>query len=108
MADGNGNSAPRTGHWVGTAAIRTVTANTGPGQTRRSDSTRAVRTATTRLTASVGSSGCAAWAKEKLPNDVAAASTAQPTSKTQERNGRVPGFSTGVQKDIPYPRSLSG
>ncbi len=60
MADGNGNSAPRTGHWASTAAIRTVTANTGPGQTRRSDSTRAVKTATTQLTASVGSGGCAA------------------------------------------------
>ena len=43
MASATGNSAPRTGHWASTAAIRTVTANTGPGQTRRSDSTRAVK-----------------------------------------------------------------
>ncbi len=36
----------------------------------------------------------------KLPNDLRAASRAHPTSKTQERGGRVPGFSTGVQKDV--------
>ena len=64
IASATGNSAPRTGHWASTAAITTVTPNTGPGQTRRSDSTRAVRTATTRLTASGGCAGCAVWAKE--------------------------------------------
>jgi Phage integrase, N-terminal SAM-like domain len=67
IASATGNSAPRTGHWASTAAITTVTPNTGLGQTRRSDSTRAVRAATTRLTASGGCAGCAVWAKEKLP-----------------------------------------
>jgi hypothetical protein len=33
-------------------------------------------------------------------NDAKAASRAHPTSKTQERGGRVPRFSIGVQKDI--------
>jgi hypothetical protein len=100
IASATGNSAPRTGHWASTAAITTVTPNTGPGQTRRSDSTRAVRTATTRLTASGGCAGCAVWAKEKLPNDARPASRAHPMPKTRERGGRVPGFSTGVQKDV--------
>jgi hypothetical protein len=100
IASATGNSAPRTGHWASTAAITTVTPNTGPGQTRRSDSTRAVRTATTRLTASGGCAGCAVWAKEKLPNDARPASGAHPMPKTRERGGRVPGFLTGVQKDV--------
>ena len=64
MASAIGNSSPRPGHWASTAAIRTMTANTGPDQTQRSGSTGAVRTATTKLTASGGIAGCAAWAKE--------------------------------------------
>src|ERR1035438_7600673 len=52
------------------------------------------------MTASAGSAGCAAWAKEKLPKEARAANKAHPMSKIQERGGRVPGFSTGVQKDI--------
>ena len=32
--------------------------------------------------------------------DATAVSRVHPMSKTQERGGRVPGFSTGVQKDI--------
>ena len=100
MASAIGNSSPRPGHWASTAAIRTMTANTGPDQTQRSGSTGAVRTATTRLTASGGIAGCAAWAKEKLPKEARPASRAHPMSKTRERGGRVLGFSTGVQKDI--------
>src|SRR5271154_6233750 len=64
IASATGTSAPRTGHCASTAAISTTTPNTGPGQTRRSDTTTAVRTATTRPTASVGGGGRAAWPKE--------------------------------------------
>jgi ABC-2 type transport system ATP-binding protein len=32
---------------------------------------------------------------------------AQAMSKTRERSGRAPGFSTSVQKDVPFPRGLS-
>src|SRR5579863_156228 len=108
MARATGYSSPRTGHCASTAAIRTMTPNTGPGQTRRSDSTRTVRTATTRLTASAVCAGFAVWAKENSPNDATAASRAQPMSKAQERSGRVPGFSTGVQKDIFVSSQLLG
>ena len=108
MASATGNSVPRTGHCASTAAVSTTTPNTGPGQTRRSDSTRTVRTATARPTVSGRCAGCAVWANEKVKKEAAAASKAHPRSKTQERGGRVPGFSTGVQKDIfvssqPFP-----
>src|ERR1700678_1747778 len=54
MASAIGKSSPRTGHWASAAANKTTTANTGPGQTRRSVTTRAVSTATGMLTASAG------------------------------------------------------
>jgi hypothetical protein len=85
-----------------------MTANTGPGQTRRSDSTNTVRTATNRVTANGECVGCAVWAKENVPREATAATRAHPMSKAQERVGRVPGFSTGVQKDILVSSQLSG
>ena len=87
-----GNSAPRTGHWASTAAITTVTPNTGPGQTRRSGSTWAVRTATTTLTASGGCAGCGVWAKENIPKEARPANRAHPMSKnpgTRRARSRV-------------------
>jgi hypothetical protein len=47
-----------------------------------------------------GQRGMRRLGEGKLPNEADAASRVQAMSKTRERGGRVPGFSTGVRKDI--------
>jgi len=81
-------------------AITTVTPNTGPGQTRRSGSTWAVRTATTTLTASGGARDAASGQRKTSRRRPGRRTGRIRCRRTRERGGRVPGFSTGVQKDI--------